>query len=164
MGPYAEISSKIFAKLGAKDQGQVKLVCREWKQLIQEKEDEFTQKISNSGQLMNSHIVHLFAADYLQQASGLLEIQHMLLKIIKFSKDCLKLSVAAVNAMMILKKTDFSFVDQKLERVQIPHIKLSHAIFEGADLSKANLSYAKLRDCSLTKDNLSEANLSHIEL
>jgi uncharacterized protein YjbI with pentapeptide repeats len=164
LGPYAEISSKIFAKLGAKNQGQAKLVCREWKQLIQEKEDEFTQKISNNGQLMNSHIVHFFAADYLQQASGLLEIQHMLLKIVKSSKDCSKLSVAAANAMMILKKTGFSFVDQKLERIQIPHIRLSHAIFDGADLSKANLSYAKLRDCSLAKANLSESNLSHAEL
>ncbi|KIC76125.1 hypothetical protein DB41_GM00030 [Neochlamydia sp. TUME1] len=164
LGPYAEISSKIFAKLGVKDQGQAKLVCREWRQLIQEKDDEFTQQISNNGQLMNSHRVHLFAADYLQQASELLEIQYKLLKIVKSSKDCSKLSVAAANAMMILKKTGFSFVDQKLERIQIPHIRLSHAIFDGADLSKANLSYAKLRDCSLAKANLSEVNLSHAEL
>ncbi|KIC73849.1 hypothetical protein DB42_BP00300 [Neochlamydia sp. EPS4] len=164
LAPYAEISSKIFAKLGAQDQGQAKLVCKEWKQLIQEKDDMFIQKISNNGQLMNSLRVHLFAADYLQQASGLLEIQHKLLKIVKLSKDCSKVSFAAANAMMILKKTGFSFINQKLERIQIPHARLSHAIFDGADLSKANLSYASLRDCSLAKASLSEANLSHAEL
>ncbi|WP_226996127.1 F-box protein [Candidatus Protochlamydia sp. W-9] len=106
-----KIGLEIFKYLESLDRGQAKLVCRKWKQLI----DKIHIIERYNIRLMNAAEVRQEATHYLRNSEKLKAEQRFLLTIVKLSKDCIKIKVAAANALMILKKTNFFLLALILE-------------------------------------------------
>ncbi|WP_042281714.1 pentapeptide repeat-containing protein [Candidatus Protochlamydia sp. R18] len=121
-------------------------------------DNEYIWKINDK--LLSPHFIKLYAGSYAQMKSPeQLKTQTLLLKIVKLSRYCQNVKIAAANAMMILKRIGFSFVNQKLRGIRIPKSNIPRIILDYADLSKADLRGADLTDCSLAGTILDGAKL-----
>ncbi|MBS4164033.1 Uncharacterized protein PRO82_001346 [Candidatus Protochlamydia amoebophila] len=154
-----KIGLEIFKYLESLDRGQARLVCRKWKQLIDKIDIIENYNIS----LKSSAEVRQEATHYLRNSEKLKAEQRFLLTIVKLSKDCIKIKVAAANALMILKKTNFSFIGSDFRGIQAPGVRLTRAILDKANFSGANLEGADFTACSLEDAILDGAELKYVQ-
>ncbi|KIC72474.1 pentapeptide repeat-containing protein, partial [Candidatus Protochlamydia amoebophila] len=89
--------------------------------------------------------------------------QRFLLTIVRLSKDCIKIKVAAANALMILKKTKFSFIGCDLKGIQAPGVRLARTILDKVNFSKANLEGVDFTNCSLKGAIFNGAELKGVQ-
>ncbi|MBS4162994.1 Uncharacterized protein PRO82_000275 [Candidatus Protochlamydia amoebophila] len=154
-----KIGLEIFKYLESLDRGQAKLACRKWKQLI----DKIHIIERYNIRLMNAAEVRQEATHYLRNSEKLKAEQRFLLTIVRLSKDCIKIKVAAANTLMILKKTNFSFVGSDFRGIQAPGVRLARAILNKANFSGANLEGADFTNCSLEDAILDGAELRNVQ-
>ncbi|KIC72471.1 pentapeptide repeat-containing protein [Candidatus Protochlamydia amoebophila] len=154
-----KIGLEIFKYLESLDRGQAKLVCRKWKQLINKIYIIERYNI----RLMNAAEVRQEATHYLRNSEKLKVEQRFLLTIVRLSKDCIKIKVAAANALMILKKTNFSFIGSDFSAIQAPGVRLARTLLDKVNFSRANLEGANFTDCSLKDAILDGAELRDIQ-
>ncbi|CAF23457.1 pentapeptide repeat-containing protein [Candidatus Protochlamydia amoebophila] len=154
-----KIGLKIFKYLESLDREQAKLVCRKWKQLI----DKIHIIERYNTKLMNAAEVRQEATHYLRNSKKLKAEQRFLLTIVRLSKDCIKIKVAAANALMILKKTNFSFVGSDFRGIQAPGVRLARTILDKVNFLGANLEEADFTDCSLEDAILDGAELKDVQ-
>ncbi|WP_075883088.1 pentapeptide repeat-containing protein [Candidatus Protochlamydia sp. W-9] len=154
-----KIGLEIFKNLELLDRKQARLVCRKWKQLIDKIDIIENYNIS----LKSPADVRQEATHYLRNPEKLKAEQRFLLTIVRLSKDCIKIKVAAANALMILKKTNFSFIGCDLKGIQAPGVRLARAILNKANFSGANLEGADFTGCSLENAILDGAELRDVQ-
>ncbi|CAF23458.1 pentapeptide repeat-containing protein [Candidatus Protochlamydia amoebophila] len=154
-----KIGLEIFKYLESLDQKQTRLVCRKWKQLI----DKVHIVERYNIRLMNGAEVRQEATNCLSKYKKLKIEQRFFLMIVKLSKDCIKIKVAAANALMILKKTNFSFVGSDFRGIQAPGVRLARANLNKANFSGANLEGADFTGCSLENVILDGAELKDVQ-
>ena len=118
------------------------------------KDDRFIQKLNfkRLGQeIINNHV-----ATCMTKPKKL----WLCVKIVYLSKECKAASIAAANAITILKQTGYSFAAMELREISVPGADLSSAIFDRADLSYADLSDTNLSNSSLRRTTL-EGTILH---
>ena len=141
------------------DREQAKLVCRKWKQLI----DKIHIIERYNTRLMKAAEVRQEATHYLRDPEKLKAEQCFLLTIVRLSKDCIKIKAAAANALMILKKTNFSFIGSDFTGIQAPGVRLARALLDKTNFSEANLKGANFTACSLKGAKLDGAELKNVQ-
>ncbi|WP_075883089.1 pentapeptide repeat-containing protein [Candidatus Protochlamydia sp. W-9] len=154
-----KIGLEIFKYLESLDRGQAKLVCRKWKQLI----DKIHIIERYNIRLMNATEIRQEATHYLRNPEKLKAEQRFLLTIVRLSKDCIKIKAAAANALMILKKTNFSFVGSDFRGIQAPGVRLARTILDKVNFSEANLEGANFTSCSLEDVILDGSELRDVQ-
>ncbi|WP_044044879.1 WD40 repeat domain-containing protein [Candidatus Protochlamydia amoebophila] len=112
---------------------------------------------------MNSAKVRQEATHYLRNPEKLKAERRFLLTIVRLSKDCIKIKVAAANALMILKKTNFSFIGSDFRGIQAPGVRLARTLLDKVNFSGANLKGANFTDCSLEDTILDDAQLEGVQ-
>ncbi|KIC72523.1 pentapeptide repeat-containing protein [Candidatus Protochlamydia amoebophila] len=154
-----KIGLEIFKYLESLDRGQARLVCRTWKLLIDKVDIIENYNIS----LKSSSEVRQEATHYLRNPEKLKDEQRFLLTIVRLSKDCIKIKAAAANALMILKKTNFSFIGSDFREIQAPGVRLARTLLDKVNFSGANLEGADFTDCSLEEAILDDAKLKDVQ-
>ncbi|KIC72388.1 pentapeptide repeat-containing protein [Candidatus Protochlamydia amoebophila] len=153
-----KIGLEIFKYLELLDRGQAKLVCRKWKKLINKVHfiEKYNIKLKTSAEVKQE-------AGNLSKPKKLKKKQHFFLIIVRLSKDYIKINVAAANALMILKKTKFSFVGSDFRGIQATGVRLARTILDKVNFSGANLEGADFTGCSLEDAILDGAELRDIQ-
>jgi len=86
-----------------------------------------------------------------------------LMMYIEHSKEDMKWSIAAANAITILVRAGVQFINRDLRGVQIPGADLSYGVFDSVDLQEADMRGVNLRGAWLRESELSGADMTGVQ-